>query len=151
VKNWLMLAQLAGSRRVSSVRHSYDCGYCFMLLLRILLGRPLANYEQSERKLGPLVGVPAIRLDGLGSSAYVPRRRSLSSFRRAPPLFADRRSLYVVQWSFDSFEPPECKQSAIKATATARRDPGRARELSSFVSFGEKRGRHPWNFGPASE
>jgi hypothetical protein len=138
VKNWLMPAQLAGSRRVSSVRDSYDCGYWFMLL-------------QSARKLGPSVGVPAIRLDGLGSSAYVPRRRSLSSFRRAPPLFADRRSLYVVQWSFDSFEPPECKQSAIKATATARRDPGRARELSSFVSFGEKRGRHPWNFGPASE
>jgi amino acid transporter len=43
-----------------------------MLLLRILLGRPLANREQSERKLGPLEGVPAMGLDGLSSSAYGP-------------------------------------------------------------------------------
>ena len=53
------------------------------------------------------------------------------------------------------FEPPECRMASqiqqSKPTATARRDPGRSRELSSFVSFGVKRGRHPWNFGPASE
>ncbi|MGZ5918011.1 MAG: APC family permease [Methyloceanibacter sp.] len=43
-----------------------------MLLLRILLGRPLPNREQSKRKLGPLEAVPAMGLDGLSSSAYGP-------------------------------------------------------------------------------
>ncbi|MDB5410099.1 MAG: putative aminoacid/polyamine transporter, permease protein [Rhodospirillales bacterium] len=43
-----------------------------MSFLRLLLGRPLANREQSERKLGPLEGVPAMGLDGLSSSAYGP-------------------------------------------------------------------------------
>jgi amino acid transporter len=43
-----------------------------MLLLRVLLGRPLSNREQSERKLGPLEGVPAMGLDGLSSSSYGP-------------------------------------------------------------------------------
>src|SRR3954471_21646870 len=38
----------------------------------LLLGRRLANREQSERKLGVLSGVPALGLDGLGSSAYGP-------------------------------------------------------------------------------
>jgi amino acid transporter len=41
-------------------------------LLRLLLGRPLANREQSERKLGPFEAVPAMGLDGLSSSAYGP-------------------------------------------------------------------------------
>jgi amino acid transporter len=38
----------------------------------ILLGRRLANREQAERKLGILSGVPALGLDGLGSSSYGP-------------------------------------------------------------------------------
>ncbi|HEY2294797.1 MAG TPA: APC family permease [Thermoanaerobaculia bacterium] len=38
----------------------------------LLLGRRLANREQAERKLGVLSGVPALGLDGLGSSAYGP-------------------------------------------------------------------------------
>lgn len=38
----------------------------------LLLGRRLANREQSEQKLGVLSGVPALGLDGLGSSAYGP-------------------------------------------------------------------------------
>jgi amino acid transporter len=42
------------------------------LLPRLLLGRPLANRELKERKLGPLEGVPAMGLDGLSSSAYGP-------------------------------------------------------------------------------
>jgi amino acid transporter len=41
-------------------------------LTRILLGRPLANKEQAREKIGPLEGVPAMGLDGLGSSAYGP-------------------------------------------------------------------------------
>jgi amino acid transporter len=40
--------------------------------LRFLLGRTLANREQAERKLGAFEGVPAMGLDGLGSSAYGP-------------------------------------------------------------------------------
>jgi amino acid transporter len=40
--------------------------------LRLLLGRPLANREQQERKIGPFEGVPAMGLDGLASSAYGP-------------------------------------------------------------------------------
>jgi amino acid transporter len=37
-----------------------------------ILGRRLANREQSERKIGAFEGVPAMGLDGLGSSAYGP-------------------------------------------------------------------------------
>jgi amino acid transporter len=43
-----------------------------MRLLRLLLGRPLANREYAERKIGAFEGVPAMGLDGLGSSAYGP-------------------------------------------------------------------------------
>jgi amino acid transporter len=38
----------------------------------IILGRRLATNEQSERKIGIWAGVPALGLDGLGSSAYGP-------------------------------------------------------------------------------
>ncbi|MBV8653003.1 MAG: APC family permease, partial [Alphaproteobacteria bacterium] len=41
-------------------------------LLRILLGRPIANKEDEQRKIGVLEGVPSMGLDGLGSSAYGP-------------------------------------------------------------------------------
>ncbi|TGT17288.1 hypothetical protein EN817_32055, partial [Mesorhizobium sp. M3A.F.Ca.ET.174.01.1.1] len=37
-----------------------------------ILGRRLANQEQSQRKIGVFEGVPAMGLDGLGSSAYGP-------------------------------------------------------------------------------
>jgi amino acid transporter len=67
-----MPLQPVGRRRVLFVGDPCDGGRFFMLLLRILLGRPLANREQSERKLGPLQGVPAMGLDGLSSSAYGP-------------------------------------------------------------------------------
>jgi amino acid transporter len=40
--------------------------------LRLLLGRTLANREYTERKIGPYEGVPAMGLDGLGSSSYGP-------------------------------------------------------------------------------
>jgi amino acid transporter len=39
---------------------------------RLVLGRRLANREFNERKIGALEGVPAMGLDGLGSSAYGP-------------------------------------------------------------------------------
>jgi amino acid transporter len=41
-------------------------------LKSILLGRRLANREQTENKLGVHTGVPALGLDGLASSAYGP-------------------------------------------------------------------------------
>jgi amino acid transporter len=41
-------------------------------LPRLLLGRLLANREQDGRKIGAFEGVPAMGLDGLGSSAYGP-------------------------------------------------------------------------------
>jgi amino acid transporter len=41
-------------------------------LRKILLGRRLANRESEERKIGALEGIPAMGLDGLGSSAYGP-------------------------------------------------------------------------------
>jgi threonine/homoserine/homoserine lactone efflux protein len=43
-----------------------------MNALRLLLGRRLANREYGERKIGAFEGVPAMGLDGLGSSAYGP-------------------------------------------------------------------------------
>jgi amino acid transporter len=41
-------------------------------LLRLLLGRPLANRESSGQKIGTVAGVPAMGLDALSSSAYGP-------------------------------------------------------------------------------
>jgi amino acid transporter len=43
-----------------------------MSLVRLLLGRPLANKEYAERKIGTFEGIPAMGLDGLGSAAYGP-------------------------------------------------------------------------------
>ena len=43
-----------------------------MSLSDLLLGRPLASCEQSERKIGVIAGVPALGLDGLSSAAYGP-------------------------------------------------------------------------------
>jgi amino acid transporter len=41
-------------------------------LLNFVLGRRLANREAEQRKIGAFEGVPAMGLDGLGSSAYGP-------------------------------------------------------------------------------
>ena len=41
-----------------------------MNLFRLLLGRRLANREAEEHKIGAFEGVPAMGLDGLGSSSY---------------------------------------------------------------------------------
>ncbi|WP_312016238.1 APC family permease [Bradyrhizobium vignae] len=43
-----------------------------MSLLDFFLGRRLANREFKERKIGAFEGLPAMGLDGLGSSAYGP-------------------------------------------------------------------------------
>jgi amino acid transporter len=43
-----------------------------MSLLSVVLGRTLANREYAERKIGAFEGVPAMGLDGLGSSSYGP-------------------------------------------------------------------------------
>lgn len=43
-----------------------------MRLAGLILGRRLANREDIERKIGAFEGVPAMGLDGLGSSAYGP-------------------------------------------------------------------------------
>ena len=43
-----------------------------MSLTTLLIGRPLANQEAEERKIGVLEGLPAMGLDGLGSAAYGP-------------------------------------------------------------------------------
>ena len=41
-------------------------------LLGKLLGRPLANSEESENKIGAFAGVPTLGLDALGSASYGP-------------------------------------------------------------------------------
>ncbi|MBV8448717.1 MAG: hypothetical protein JO124_12105, partial [Hyphomicrobiales bacterium] len=43
-----------------------------MPLLKLLLGRRLANEEHTARKITAFEGVPAMGLDGLGSSSYGP-------------------------------------------------------------------------------
>lgn len=43
-----------------------------MSLLRLLLGRPLANRESASVRIGTAAGVAAMGLDGLSSSAYGP-------------------------------------------------------------------------------
>ena len=47
-----------------------------MSWIRVLFGRRLATDEQAEQKIGVLAGVPALGLDGLGSSAYGPGGRA---------------------------------------------------------------------------
>ena len=44
----------------------------FVLLTKLLIGRPVANREAEGRKLGVLTGLPAMGLDGLGSASYGP-------------------------------------------------------------------------------
>ena len=43
-----------------------------MTLVDLLLGRRLANRESEQRRIGWVAGVPAMGLDGLGSSSYGP-------------------------------------------------------------------------------
>jgi amino acid transporter len=43
-----------------------------MNLLHVLIGRRLANEEGTKRKITAIEGIPAMGLDGLGSSAYGP-------------------------------------------------------------------------------
>ena len=43
-----------------------------MSIVNLILGRRLANREYVERKINAFEGVPAMGLDGLGSSAYGP-------------------------------------------------------------------------------
>lgn len=43
-----------------------------MSLMQLLLGRPIANRQAEQEKLGVLDGLPAMGLDGLGSAAYGP-------------------------------------------------------------------------------
>ncbi len=43
-----------------------------MFLIKLFLGRPLANREAEGRRIGVLEGLPAMGLDGLGSAAYGP-------------------------------------------------------------------------------
>jgi amino acid transporter len=43
-----------------------------MKIVELLFGRRLSNREQGEQKIGWLAGVPAMGLDGLGSSSYGP-------------------------------------------------------------------------------
>lgn len=43
-----------------------------MNLLHLLVGRRLANREHGDKKIGWVEGVPAMGLDGLGSSSYGP-------------------------------------------------------------------------------
>src|SRR5581483_10673781 len=41
-------------------------------LFHLLLGRPLANHEDAEQRVGVLGGIPVFGLDALGSAAYGP-------------------------------------------------------------------------------
>ena len=38
----------------------------------LLFGKPLASYEDSEQRLGPLAGIGVFGLDALSSAAYGP-------------------------------------------------------------------------------
>ncbi|HEY6344595.1 MAG TPA: APC family permease [Bryobacteraceae bacterium] len=43
-----------------------------MSLVDLLFGKPLANYEESEQRLGPVSGIGVFGLDALSSAAYGP-------------------------------------------------------------------------------
>ncbi|WP_028055759.1 APC family permease [Sphingobium bisphenolivorans] len=63
-----------------------------MKILTLLFGRRLANREYQDRKIGWVAGVPAMGLDGLGSSSYGPE----AALTVLIPLGA--ASLYHVGW-----------------------------------------------------
>jgi amino acid transporter len=50
----------------------FHAGTMALSLLRLLIGRPVANREAEARKLGILEGVPAMGLDALSSASYGP-------------------------------------------------------------------------------
>lgn len=43
-----------------------------MSLSDLLFGRPLANWQEGEQRVGPLAGIPMLGLDALSSAAYGP-------------------------------------------------------------------------------
>ena len=43
-----------------------------MPVLDLLLGKPLANHEEGEQRVGVLAGIPMLGLDALASAAYGP-------------------------------------------------------------------------------
>src|SRR5689334_13917079 len=43
-----------------------------MSLSDLLFGRPLASYEETEQRIGPLEGIGVFGLDALSSAAYGP-------------------------------------------------------------------------------
>src|ERR1700679_1396041 len=43
-----------------------------MSFLDLLLGKPLADWEESGERIGPAAGIPIFGLDALSSAAYVP-------------------------------------------------------------------------------
>src|ERR1700677_5328036 len=43
-----------------------------MSILDILIGRPLANWEEQGEQVGPSAGIPIFGLDALSSAAYGP-------------------------------------------------------------------------------
>jgi amino acid transporter len=75
-----LIARHIARRRARNASNSSDVvGSCAasgtkkkMSLLKLILGRRLANEEQAERKISAFEGVPAMGLDGLGSSSYGP-------------------------------------------------------------------------------
>ena len=80
-----------------------------MSLIDLLLGRPLATEEQSERKIGVLAGIPALGLDGLSSSAYgpeaaltvlLPTGRRRAGATSAPSLLVILALLTILYFSY---------------------------------------------------
>ena len=43
-----------------------------MSFLNLLLGKPLANWEEHGERIGPVAGIPIFGLDALSSAAYGP-------------------------------------------------------------------------------
>src|SRR5690242_17026098 len=60
------------TQRLSGARGTCVATLTSMAISRLFLGRILANRKQEERNLTAVEGVPAMGLDGLGSSAYGP-------------------------------------------------------------------------------
>src|SRR5271167_3675818 len=48
------------------------CLHSRMSFLDLLLGKPLANWEETGERIGPAAGIPIFGLDALSSAAYGP-------------------------------------------------------------------------------
>src|ERR1700722_17887274 len=65
-----LIVSIAAGPHIHSI--SFFCMGGFMSVLDILIGKPLATYEEGGEQIGVSAGIPIFGLDALSSAAYGP-------------------------------------------------------------------------------